>query len=179
MKTLSILTSVIAFGILSAHGQQAAEAARSTAQVTIRADAKTDKPEKEKKADNGNKDKNKAKQETVTKSLEVELSAAKTINGPLKMVTFWVARDLKSKDPVVAKKEESEVPLDASKTAKATVPSFAFTTTSASTQKDSKGKMERVDASGQAYAGWVIRVYEGAILVGEAASSPPMLKLHE
>lgn len=178
MKISTILTSVIALGTLIASGQQA-EAPRSTAQVTIRADAKAVRPEKEKKKEEDKKDPNKAKSETVTKTLEVELSAAKTINGPLKMVTFWVARDLKSKDQVIAKKEESEVALDAAKTAKATVPGYAFTTVSASTQKDSKGKMERVDASGQSYAGWVIRVYEGPTLVGEAASSPPLLKLHE
>ncbi len=179
MKILSILTSVIALGTLLASGQQA-EAPRSTAQVTVRAEAKTVRPEKEKKKeDNENKDKSKAKKETVTKSLEVELSAAKTINGPLKMVTFWIARDLTSKDPVIAKKENGEVPLDAAKIAKATVPSYAFTSTSAFSQKDAKGKPERVDAAGQNYAGWVIRVYEGEILVGEAASSPPLLKLHE
>lgn len=178
MKTLSILTSVIAFGTLLASGQQP-EAARSTAQVTIRAEAKTVRPEKEKNKEEDKKDPNKAKSETVTKSLEVAISAAKSINGPLKMVTFWVARDLTSKDPVIAKKEESEVALDAAKTAKATVPEYAFSSTSAFSQRDAKGKTVRVDAAGQSYAGWVIRVYEGAVLVGEAASSPPLLKLHE
>jgi len=180
MKILSILTSIIAFGTLMASGQQA-EAPRSTAQVSIRAEAKTVRPEKEKKKEKGDdkKDSNKARSETVTKNLEVSLSAAKTVNGPLKMVTFWVARDMTSKEQVVAKKEESEVALDASKTAKATVPDYVFTSTSSFSQKDAKGKTERVDAAGQSYAGWVIRVYEGTTLVGEAASSPPLLKLHE
>jgi|GEM_PF-5938981 len=179
MKTLSIITSVIAIGCLFANSQQT-EAPRYTAQVTIRADAKTVKPEKEPRQENDKKkDNTKSKSETVTKTLEVEISAAKSINGPLKMVTMWVARDLTSKDQVIAKTEESEVALDAAKTAKATVPSYAFVSLSASSKKDAKGKTERTDASGQTYGGWVIRVYEGPTLVGEAASSPLLLKLQK
>ncbi len=178
MKTLSYLTAVLTVGVSLIHAEPAGNP-RSTAQVTIRADAKTVKPEREKKQDTDRKVEDQAKSETVTKTLDAELTAAKTINGPLKLVAFWVARDLTSKNQVIAKKEEMEVPLDATKTAKASVPPYAFTSLSSFSKRSAKGKMEKVDATGQTYAGWVIRVYEGTTLVGEAASTPPLLKLQE
>ena len=85
------------------------------------------------------------------------------------MPATWV-----TKQQVMANKHESEVTLDAAKTAKASVPPFAFTSTPAHSTKAGK-----VDASGQAYSGWVIRAYEGTTLVGETASSPPFLKQHD
>ena len=96
MKTLFILSFFAAMGTLVAQDQPA-QAQRSTAQVTLRATDKTVRPEKEKKKDDDKKDPkkdNKGKAETVTKTIEVEISAAKTINGPLKIVTHWYARDL-------------------------------------------------------------------------------------
>jgi hypothetical protein len=177
MKILSILSSFIPLGALVAQGQ-AAEAVRSTAQVTLRATDKTVRPEKEKKKDDDNKDEKKdgkkPKSETVTKTIEVNISAAKTINGPLKLVTCWYARDVADKKPAMAKKEESDVTLDAAKTAKATIPPFGFTFTPAYSKKN-----EKIDAEGQTFYGWVIRAYEGTTLVGETASSPSLLKLGE
>lgn len=173
MKTLSILSSFVVLGTLVAQGEPTA-AQSSTAQVTLRATDKTVRPEKEKKNKDDKKDPKKdqkAKSETVTKTIEVEISAAKSINGPLKIVTSWYARDLESKDQVMAEKHEAEVTLDATKTAKATVPPFAFTSTPAHSTKAGK-----VAGTGQTYAGWVIRAYEGGKLVGETASSPPYLK---
>lgn len=182
MKTLSILSSFIALGALVAHGQPAA-AVRSTAQVTLRATDKTVRPEKEKKKDDDKKDEKKddkkPKSETVTKTIEVDISAAKTINGPLKIVTCWYARDVAEKKQVMAQKEESEVTLDANKIAKTTVPPFAFVSTPAHSQKGADGKVEKIEATGQTYSGWVIRAYEGTTLVGESASSPPLLKLQD
>ncbi len=178
MKTLVILSSVIALGAFGAHGQPD-EAPRSTAQVTLRVDAKTVRPERVKREKDDNKGKGKPKAETVTKTLDVDISAAKSINGPLKMVTCWYFRDTEAKKQGLAKKEESEIKLDANKTAKATVPAYAFVSTPAHTQKGSDGKPEKVGATGQSYYGWVIRVYEGTTLVGEAASSAPLLKLRD
>jgi hypothetical protein len=181
MKTLSILSSFIALGALIAHGQPA-EAARSTAQVTLRASDKTVRPEREKKNDEDKKDAKKdakPKSETVTKTIDVIISAAKTINGPLKIVTFWYARDAADKKAAMVKKEESEVALDAAKTAKLTIPAFDFTFTPAHSKKNAEGKLEKIDAEGQTFYGWVIRAYEGATLVGEAASAPPLLKMED
>lgn len=181
MKTLSILSSFIALGALVAHGQPA-EAARSTAQVTLRASDKTVRPEREKKKDEDKKDvrrDDKPKAETVTKTIDVNISAAKTINGPLKIVTFWYARDAVSKKAAMAKKEESEVTLDATKIARLTVPAFDFTLTPAHSKKNEEGKLEKIDAAGQTYYGWVIRAYEGATLVGESASTPALLKMQD
>ncbi len=79
-----------------------------------------------------------------------------------------------TKKQVMANKHESEVTLDATKTAKSTVPPFTFTSTPAKSTKTGK-----VPASGQDYSGWVIRAYEGTTLVGETASSPPLLKLQD
>lgn len=172
MKTLSILTSFLALGTLVAHSEPA-PAESSTAQVTLRATDKTVRPEREKKKDDGKKE-NKSKAESTTKTIEVEISAAKTINGPLKIVTFWYARDMANKQQVMANKHESEVALDATKTAKATVPPVTFTYTPAHSTKTGK-----VAATGQDYYGWVIRAYEGTKLVGETASSPPLLKLRD
>ncbi|MES2439312.1 MAG: hypothetical protein V4584_09600 [Verrucomicrobiota bacterium] len=181
MKILSILTSVIALGALHAHGQPAAPAS-STAQVTLRASDKTVRPEKEKKKDGDKKDEkkdDKPKSETVTKTIDVSISAAQTINGPLKLVTCWYGRDVAAKQQVMVKKEESEVTLDAAKTAKVTIPSFAFVSTPAHSRKGADGKNEKVDAAGQTFSGWVIRAYEGTTLVGETASAAPFLKLHD
>lgn len=177
MKTRSILSVFLILGAHLASGQ-APEPARSTAQVTLRADAKTVRPERVKKQDDEKKD-DKAKSETVTKTIDLNISAAKSINGPLKLVTLWYARDLAAREQVMAKKEEAEVTLDAAKTAKATVPPFAFTSTSAHSKKGAGGKTEKIDASGQTFSGWVIRAYEGDILVGETASAAPFLKLRE
>lgn len=179
MKTLSILFTCIAFGGLVAHSQ-AAEAARSTGQVTLRASDKTVRPERTKKEDDkgdGKKDK-KPKSETVTKTIDVNISAAQTINGPLKIVTFWYARDVKTKKSSMAKKEEAEVTLDATKTAKITIPAMDFTFTPAYSKKVD-GVTEKFDAEGQTYYGWVIRAYEGDTLVGESASAPPLLKMQD
>jgi hypothetical protein len=176
MKTLSILTSVIVLGSLVAQGEPTQEQ-KSTGQVSLRATDKTIRPEREKKKDDdkkGPKKDDKGKPETVTKAIEVEISAAKSINGPLKIVTSWYGRDMGTKKQVMAKKHESEVTLDAAKTAKASVPPFAFTFTPAHSTKAG-----RVDATGQNYYGWVIRAYEGTTLVGETASTPPLLKLQE
>lgn len=176
MKILSILSPVIALGLLVTQGYSA-EAQRSTAQVSLRANAKTVRPEKGNKGDDDKKDPKKdkkAKSETVTKSIEVEISAAKSINGPLKIVTCWYARDVGAKEQVMAKKEESEVALDAAKTAKLTIPPYDFTSTPAH-----KTKTGKVDASGQTFSGWVIRAYQGTTLVGETSSSAPLLKLND
>lgn len=172
MKTLSILSSFIALGTLVTQGQPTAPA-RSNGQVTLRATDKTVRPEKDKKKDDDKKDA-KPKGESTTKTIEVEISAAKSINGPLKIVTSWYGRDMATKQPVMANKHESEVALDATKTAKATIPPFTFTFTPAHSTKTGK-----VDATGQSFSGWVIRAYEGTTLVGETASSAPMLKLKD
>ncbi len=177
MKTLSILSAFLFLGAHVATGETT-EPARSTAQVTLRADAKTVRPERVKKQNDDKKD-DKAKSETVTKTIDVDISAAKSINGPLKLVTLWYARDLVAREQVLAKKVEAEVTLDDAKTAKATVPPFAFTSTPAHSKKGAGGKTEKIDASGQTFSGWVMRAYEGDILVGEAASAAPFLKLRE
>ena len=180
MKNLSILASIIALAALATHGL-AAEAPRSTAQVTLKVDAKTVRPEKvkkEKEADD-KKGKGKPKPETVSKTLDVDISAAKTINGPLKLVTFWYARDVTDRKEALAKKDETEVALDASKTAKVSVPACDFVSTPSYSHKNSDGKNEKVDASGQTFFGWIVRAYEGTTLVGEAASAPPLLKLND
>lgn len=175
MKTLSILSSVLALGILAAPGEPA-DAQRSTGQVTLRVSDKTVRPERVRSTDDKKKDskQDKAKSESVTKTLEIEISAARSINGPLKIVTHWYARDMATKKQVVANKHESEVTLDASKTATATVPSQTFTHTPARSSKEG-----RSSATGQDYGGWVVRAYEGDKLVGEAASSAPLLKIEE
>lgn len=181
MKILSILSSVIALGSLVAQGQPA-EAARSTAQVTLRATDKTVRPEREKKKDEDKKEvkkDDKPKSETVTKTIDVNISAAQTITGPLKLVTFWYARDAVTKKPAMVKKEESEVALDAAKTAKTSIPAFGFTFTPAHSKKNEEGKLEKIDAEGQTFYGWVIRAYEGTTLVGETASAPPLLKMQD
>lgn len=181
MKILSILSSFIALGALVAHAQPT-EAARSTAQVTLRATDKTVRPEREKKKDDDKKDAkkdDKPKSETVTKSIDVNISAAQTITGSLKIITSWYARDVADKKPAMVKKEETEVALDATKTAKITVPAFAFTFTPAHSKKNEDGKLEKIDAEGQSFYGWVIRAYEGTTLVGETASAPPLLKLQD
>jgi hypothetical protein len=180
MKNLIAFVSIITLGALTTFGH-AAEVPRSTAQVSLRVDAKTVRPEKVKKEkeDDDKKGKGKPKAETVSKTLDVDISAAKTIHGPLKMVTCWYARDITERKQSLAKKDETEVALDASKTAKVSVPACDFVSTPAHSQKGSDGKTEKVDASGQTFFGWVVRVYEGATLVGEAASSPPLLKLND
>ena len=178
MKTLSILSSFLVLGTLVAHAQPAAPA-RSTAQVTLRATDKTVRPEREKKKDDGNEDgkkDDKPKAETVTKSLDIAVSAAKTVKGPLKIVVSWYARDTGTRKQVMAKKEDSEVTLDESQNAKAAA-TMEFTNTPAHSAKGADGKKEKVDASGQTFVGWVVRAYEGAVLVGETASSPTLLKL--
>lgn len=184
MKNLSILSSAIfAIACLTAHAQEASPTratapATSTAQVTLRVEVKNIKPEREKrqKDDNGAKKDDKAKSASVTKSLEVQITAAKTINGPLKIVTTWYGRDASTKVEAAANKEESEVTLDANKNAKLSVPPFAFTSTPASSAKGADGKTTKGEASGISYSGWVIRAYEGEKLVGETASNAPLLK---
>ncbi|MES2924528.1 MAG: hypothetical protein V4819_23450 [Verrucomicrobiota bacterium] len=177
MKNLTIISSVLfAFSTLVARGEEPAPA-RSTAQVTLRVEMKNIRAEKEKKSADDKKEKDKPKAETTGKSLEVEVSAAKSINGPIKLVTTWYARDNDTKEQVVANTEEGEVALDAAKTAKFTGKPCSFTSTPAHSAKGADGKTEKVRASGQTFAGWVIRGYEGTTLVGEAASSPTLLKL--
>ncbi|MES2661282.1 MAG: hypothetical protein V4689_21865 [Verrucomicrobiota bacterium] len=175
MKTLSLLSTFLVLGTLVAQAEPAAPA-RSTAQVTLRATDKTVRPEKEKKKDDGEKKEGPPKPETVTKSLDVAISAAKTIKGPLKIVISWYGRDATTKKQVMANKEEIEVTLDAGQNAKAAT-TFAYATTPAHSRKGPDGKDEKVPASGQTYTGWVVRAYEGAILVGESANSPTLLKL--
>lgn len=176
MKTLSILSSFLVLGALVAQAQPAAPQ-RSTAQVSLRANDKTVRPERKRKKDDEKKE-GVLKTETVTKSLDVNISAAQTITGPLKIVISWYGRDRVTKKQVMANKEESEVALDAAKTAKASS-TFAFVTTPSQTVKGADGKEEKVEASGQTYAGWIIRAYEGETLVGETASSPILLKLRD
>lgn len=177
MKLLSIL-SVIALGAAAAQTPPA-DIPRSTAQVTLRATDKTVRPEKEKekKTDDKKKDE-KAKPETVTKTIEVNISAAQTIKGRLKLVTWWYARETSAKGQVMVKREELEITLDAAQTAKATITPFSFVSTPAHSQKVD-GKNEKVEASGQTFSGWVIRAYEGTTLVGETASAAQFLKLHD
>jgi hypothetical protein len=182
MKSLTLISSALfACASLVAHGQDPAPAApvRSTAQVSLRVDAKNIRAEKEKRQKEDKKDDkkdDKPKAETTTKALDVQVSAAKSINGPLKLVTVWYARDLDSKEEIVANTEEAEVALDAAKTAKFTGKPCSFTSTGSYKKKGSDGKTEKIDASGQSYVGWVIRAYEGTVLVGESASAPPLLK---
>lgn len=180
MKTLSIISSFLVLGTLVAQAEPPAAAApaRSTAQVTLRALDKTVRPEREKKKDDDGKKDDKPKAETVTKSVDVAISAAKSVKGPLKIVFTWYSRDLASRKQVVANKEDSEVTLDDTQNAKATS-TFAFTSTAAGSKKGADGKREKTEASGQTFAGWVIRAYEGTTLVGETASSPTLLKLPE
>ena len=180
-KPLLLTLALFAFVTAVGHSQPPAPAApaTSTAQVSLRVDVKNIRPEKEPKSKDQGKpeDKDKPKPETVTKSMEVKIAAAKAITGPLKIVTIWYARDLASKDQVVANKEESEVPLDEKKTTVLSVKPFGFTSTPSHKAKGPDGKVEKVDGSGQTFSGWVIRAYDGTTLVGEAASSPPLLKL--
>lgn len=177
MKTRSIFSSFLLLGALVAQGEPVAPA-RSTAQVSLRATDKTVRPEKEKekRVNDGDKKDDIPKPEIVTKSVDVAISATKTISGPLKIVTSWYARDVATRKQIMVKKEESQVDLDAAKNAK-TASTFAFVSTPAYTKRDPGGRGEKVDASGQTYTGWVIRAYEGATLVGETASSPTFLKL--
>lgn len=177
MKTLSIFSSFLVLGALVAQAQPAAPQ-RSTAQVTLRAIDKTVHPPRERKKDDDEKKDEQIKTKTVTKSLDVDIAAAQTIVGPLKIVISWYGRDYVTRMPVLAKKEESEVALDAAKTAKVSS-TFAFVSTPAQTVKGADGKEQKVEASGQTYNGWVIRAYEGTTLVGETASSPIMLKLRD
>lgn len=166
---------MLLLGALFAQAQPAAPA-RSSGQVTLRANEKTVRPERVKKTDDDGKKDDKPKPETVTKQLDVAISAAKTITGPLKIVISWYGRDAATKKQIMAEKSESEVALDDAKNAKATG-TFAFTSTPAYSKKGADGQKEKVDASGQSYTGWVVRAYEGTTLVGESASSPPLLKL--
>jgi hypothetical protein len=177
MKTLSILSSFLVLGALAAQAETAAPA-RSTAQVTLRVEDKTVRPEKVKKKKDDKSEEGKPKTDTVTKSLDISISAAKSITGPLKLVVSWYGRDAVDKKQVMAHKEESEVTLDATKTAKSSI-TYAYVSTPAQNVKGADGKDQKVEASGQTYSGWLIRAYEGATLVGETASSPTLLKQHD
>jgi hypothetical protein len=174
MKTQSLITSaIVALGSLTCLGQDPAPA-RSTGQVSLRANVKNVRPEKGKKQD---EEPGKPKSESVTKALEVQISAAKTITGPLKVTTFWYGRDQATKDAVLADKLESDVELDASHNAKLALPPYTFTTTTTPASRDAEGKSVKASTTGSTYYGWVIRAYEGSTLVGEVASSPPLLKV--
>lgn len=177
MKIISIVSSFLVLGTLVVQAQPAAPA-RSTGQVTLRALDKTLRPEREKKKDDGEKKNDQPKTDTVTKSIDVAISAAKTIKGPLKIVFTWYGRDLATRKQVVAKKEDSEVTLDAAQNATA-ASTFAFVATAAHSRRGADGKQEKVEGSGQTFTGWVIRAYEGTTLVGETSSSPTFLKLPE
>lgn len=183
MKIQTLLTCIITLGTLIAPIQadepaKTAAVQRSTAQVSLRVDAKTVRQERKKKvkpsktAEPARIDP-KPEPETVTKTLDIEISAAKSIKGPLKIVTSWYGRDVEAKKPTMVKEEENEVALDASQTATLSIPPHNFVMTPAY-----KAKSEKIPASGESYYGWVIRAYEGDILVGESSSSPPLLKLN-
>jgi hypothetical protein len=178
MRTLSIISSFLVLGALVAPAQPAAPPQRSTGQVSLRANDKTVRPERKRKRDEEEKKDGQIKTETVTKSLDVNISAARTITGPLKLVISWYGRDFITRKQVLANKEESEVALDENKAAKASS-TFAFVATPAQTVKGPDGKAEEVKASGHSYAGWIIRAYDGEKLVGETASSPALLKLRD
>lgn len=177
MKTLSIFSSFLVLGALVAQAQPAAPA-RSTAQVTLRVSDKTVRPEKKDRKKDDEKKETEPKSDTVTKSLEIDISAAKTIQGPLKLVVSWYGRDIADRKQVMAKKDESEVTLDATKNAKSTITN-TYVAIPNQTIKDVDGKDKKVEASGQTFSGWIIRAYEGTTLVGEAASSPTLLKLRD
>lgn len=186
MKIQTILpAALLALAPLSGFAEEptpapaAAAPARSTAQVSLRVEAKNVKPEKAPKQKESKDDKkkdDKPKEDITIKALDIQISAAKTINGPLKLVTTWYSRDLATRKETVAKKEENEVALDATKTAKLSIAPYSFISTDSYKKKGSDGKMEKIDASGETYVGWVVRAYEGETLVGEAASTPPLLK---
>jgi hypothetical protein len=177
MKTLSIVSSFLVLGALVAPAQPAAPQ-RSTGQVSLRANDKTVRPERKRKKDDEEKKDGQIKTETITKSLDVNISAARTITGPLKLVISWYGRDFVTRKQVLANKEESEVALDTAKTAKASS-TYTYVATPAQTVKSADGKEEEVKASGHTYAGWIVRAYDGETLVGETASSPTLLKLHD
>ena len=123
MKLISkiFLIPVLAgFASLAAQGQ---EPHRATGQVTVRASVENLPNPLQKSKVAGEE------AEKTTKALGIELSAAKSVTGKLKVVTTFYARDLGKRTTVVEKEVESVTNLDASQSAKLTTPSVTFTYT--------------------------------------------------
>jgi hypothetical protein len=118
--------------------------------------------------------------EVVKKHLEIELSGSPNLQGEIKVTCTFFADDLSANKIIVLKSNDLKVMLEPGKRASVVSPAVVFNFTPAHSEKSGGGKRakyKRIEATGNRYHGWGIRVYLGANLVGEAYSNSDIKKL--
>lgn len=120
--------------------------------------------------------------EVVKKHLEIELRGSATLQGEVKVTCTFFADDLAADKIVALKANDLKAGLEAGKSTRIISPAVTFNFTPQHSEKSGSGKRaryKRIEATGNRYHGWAIRVFRGDELVGEAYSIPSIKKLLE
>lgn len=119
--------------------------------------------------------------ETVGYKLAIDLRAAKTVTGELKVVTVFFAKKLPGND-IIERESTRTVRIGPSQVASLSSDAQKFTHTreyqvqvkskkKPGSKKKQPVRYKTIPASGEKYSGWAVRVYKGGDLIGEEASS--------
>lgn len=123
-----------------------------------------------------------------TKFLNIEFRGSKDVPKNVTVTTTFYGRDLGKKTTVVQKELQNSVEFDSSFHASLKTADVTFTYTPEHSQNEGKkgrkngsngNKKKKVEASGTRFYGWTVRVKQGDVLLGEAASLQPLLKVGE
>lgn len=120
--------------------------------------------------------------EVVKKHLEIELRGSAKLQGEVKVTCTFFADDLAGDKIVALKANDLKAGLEAGKSTRIASPDVTFNFTPQHSEKSGSGKRtryKRIEATGNRYHGWAIRVFRGDQLVGEAYSIPSIKKLLE